>query len=201
MSSDKLIELLKRSQRYAARLQEYFSDVKDSYTGRIVTDHIEEIKSAIRQLEQTQLAVSSECAETNAVSQERHERDNDHLIHAFHGLSNELIRTTGELRSLLLLLSKFDLSNVEKTNMKISELSGAVTEVKTSALKAFSEIRNRIDVADARITTLETQLSDADIPAEAEAALADLRTILKQLDDIVPDAPELPPVVNPPTPV
>lgn len=163
-----------------------------------ITEHIEELKNAINELEECNLATLPEPAHSGNV---REGHDNDHLIHALHDLSKELVRATGEIRSLLLVLSKFDLINLEKTNMKVSELSGSLTEVKNNSLKAFSELRNRIDAADARIVILETQLSDADIPAEAEAALTDLKTIVKQLDDIVPDAPELPPVVNPPTPV
>lgn len=131
------------------------------------------------------------------------DRDNEmcHLHSAIHGLQVELVRTTGDLRSLLLVLSKLDLGIESKINMKISELSGGINEVKASTLKALSEIRNRIDAADARIVILEKQLADADIPAEAETALAELKTISKQLDDIVPDVPDLPPVPTPaPTP-
>lgn len=194
-----LITLLNAAivQSYNYRSTRISDDVKQQ-----ITEHIEELKGAVEYLEQgvnPLLATACQEADTVRVS-ERHERENEHLICALHDMGKELVRTTGEIRSLLLVLSKLDLGNTEKINMKVNELAGGLTEVKASALKGFSEVRNRIDVADARILVLEKGLADADLSPEAQAAFDDLKTVLKQLDDIVPDAPELPPVVNPPTP-
>jgi hypothetical protein len=192
--NEKLIHLLQlaREQTLEARQKTH-----DPNTHRYLTNYIDRVQGTINDLEKCNLATLPEAAHSDNM---KSERENDHLIHALHDVRVELVRTNEGLRSLSIVLSKLDLGNTEKIEMKVSELAGGLAEVKTSALKGFSEVRNRIDAADARIVILEKQLTDADIPAEAEAALADLKTIVKQLDDIVPDAPDLPPVVNPPAP-
>lgn len=192
---DKLIHLLKNAEGWACHHRSYSDANKTA-----ITEHIEELKGAIKMLKESDLASCCEEADTGTVREQV--RENDQLAHAMHGLEKELIRTTGELRSLLLFLSNNDL-RIEKVEMKVSELTGTVNDVKATTLKVLAEVRARIDAADARIVTLETQLADADVPEAATTALAELKTVVGQLDDIVPDAPDLPPVtppvVTPPT--
>ena len=86
-----------------------------------------------------------------------------------------------------------DLDRLEhRITMKVSELTGTLNNVKETSLKAFAEIRAKIDALDAKIV----ELQDADLPAETVQLVTDLQAISKQLDDIVPDAGELPPVSN-----
>lgn len=195
--NEKLICLLKDSLSHAYSLRCLTSNVYDNAR---INNHIEQLKKVINELE-SNLASSSSGGHGGRVSDRDELRETMcHLNQSIQGLQMELVRTTGELRSLLLFLSKLDLGVENRINMKISELAGGLNEVKTASLKAFSEIRNRIDAADARIVILEKQLAEADIPAEAETALNELKAISKQLDDIVPDVSELPPT-TPPTPV
>lgn len=126
--------------------------------------------------------------------------DTEMLACAVRDLTKEIIRATEVLRSTSECINKTDLDNTEKNvTMKLSELQGSLQEVKTASLKAFSEIRSRIDALDAKITELTGELANATVPADAQGTIADLKTISKQLDDIVPDAPELPPPTIPPT--
>lgn len=74
----------------------------------------------------------------------------------------------------------------ERLNVKASELKGQADEIKNLSLKVLSEIRSKID-------QLNDQLNDPELPADAVAALADAKATLSQLDEIVPDAGELPP--------
>lgn len=205
--NENLISLLKASKAHAldwrenlrSRCLRSHESMQAFYA---VCDHVQVLEDTINLMEAANLNLASSPQEAHSPSK-MGDRDNEmcHLHSAIHGLQVELVRTTGDLRSLLLVLSKLDLGIESKINMKISELSGGLNEVKASTLKALSEIRNRIDAADVRIVTLEKQLADSDIPAEAETALAELKTISKQLDDIVPDVPDLPPVPTPaPTP-
>lgn len=122
------------------------------------------------------------------------------LSHDLRDVRVELVRVAERLRSISDAATKGDLDNTEKNiTMKISELQGSLQEVKTGTLKALSEIRSRVDALDAKITELTGELADATVPADAQTTLADIKTICKQLDDIVPDAPELPPPTIPPT--
>lgn len=86
-----------------------------------------------------------------------------------------------------------DLNQFEhRITMKVSELTGTLQTVKETSLKAFSEIRAKIDALDAKIV----ELQDADLPPETAQLVTDLQGISKQLDDIVPDSTELPPPVS-----
>lgn len=158
--------------------------------------HIDEITGSF-----SMLANPPSETQCNNVSDRENEKDSrDDLTSAIHGLTVELVRATERFRSLSEVASKCDLNNTEKNiTMKLSELQGSLQEVKTSALKALSEIRSRVDALDAKITELTSELANATVPADAQATLADIRGIHKQLDDIVPDAPELPPPTIPPT--
>lgn len=122
------------------------------------------------------------------------------LSHDLRDVRVELARVAERLRLISDAATKDDLDkHGEKVTMKLSELQGSLQEVKTASLKAFSEIRSRIDALDAKITELTGELANATVPADAQGTIADLKTISKQLDDIVPDAPELPPPTIPPT--
>lgn len=194
--NEKLISLLKHAKTCAIQCRELSNDRHKL----AITEHVEQLKKAINELESNLASSSSEEHDGRVSDRDELRETLCRLAQSNQDLQMELVRTTGELRSLLLFLSKLDLGVENRINMKISELAGGLNEVKTASLKAFSEIRNRIDAADARIVILEKQLSDADIPAEAETALTELKAISKQLDDIVPDVSELPPT-TPPAPV
>jgi hypothetical protein len=190
---DKLITLLNYSAFWAILLRD--SGAADQLKS-MLTEHIEELKATVKGLKESDMDLA--CPEEQAHSDNmKYERENDHLIHALHDVRVELARTNEGLRSLSIVLSKLDLGNTENIEMKVSELTGTVNEVKTTTLKVLAEIRARIDLADARIVTLEGQLADADVPEAAATALAELKTVVGQLDDIVPDSPDLPPVTPP----
>lgn len=72
---------------------------------------------------------------------------------------------------------------------KLSELKGTVDELKAQALKAFGEIRSKLDEQKAKIDELLAQLGDVEIPADAQASIDELKALTQQLDDVVPDAP------------
>ena len=69
----------------------------------------------------------------------------------------------------------------EDLSMKLSELSGLLNDVLAQLAKAKLEILDKIE-------TLETALSDVDLPEDAVAALAALVEKTQALDDVVPDA-------------
>jgi uncharacterized coiled-coil DUF342 family protein len=102
------------------------------------------------------------------------------------------------LRSHLSPINNADLEAFEnRITMKVSELNGTLAQIKTVSLKAFGEIRAKIDELDAKIVALQ----DADLPAEVVAAIDELKTLSTQLDDIVPDVAEFPAGTVPATPV
>ena len=70
--------------------------------------------------------------------------------------------------------------NSENVDMKLSELSGLLTDVLAQLAKAKAEIIERIE-------TLETALSDVNLPPDAVSSLAALMAKAQALDDIVPD--------------
>lgn len=70
----------------------------------------------------------------------------------------------------------------ERIMMKVSEIQAQLDAVGAQLTKAKDEIL-------AKIAALEAALGDADVPAEAEAALEALKAQAQALDDIVPDAP------------
>ena len=71
---------------------------------------------------------------------------------------------------------------VKNMSTKLSELAAAIVAVNNGLDKAKTEIL-------AKIAELEDSLQDVEIPAEAQAAIDDLRVKAQALDDIVPDAP------------
>jgi hypothetical protein len=71
--------------------------------------------------------------------------------------------------------------NSEDLPMKLSELSGLLTEVLAQLAKAKAEILDKIEA-------LETALGDVELPQDAQDALAALMAKAQALDDIVPDA-------------
>lgn len=190
-----LKKLLSRCHAWAYELR-----TQMHHTGQPL-DHID---GHINDIEKTvSMVLANQTSETqcNKVS-DRNELQEEmcHLTHALHDVRVELVRATERLRSISDAPTKDDLCQTEKNiTMKISELQGSLQEVKNSSLKAFSEIRSRIDALDSKITELTNELADATVPPDAQGTLADLKTISKQLDDIVPDAPELPPPTIPPT--
>lgn len=64
----------------------------------------------------------------------------------------------------------------------LSELTETLQEISSQLEKAKVEIVTRID-------DLQSSLSNIELPAEASAALENLRSAAQGLDDIVPDAP------------
>ena len=70
--------------------------------------------------------------------------------------------------------------NSEIVEMKLSELSGLLTDVLAQLAKAKAEILDKIE-------SLETALSDVELPQDAQDALAALAAKAQALDDIVPD--------------
>lgn len=76
------------------------------------------------------------------------------------------------------------------TNLK--QLAPELQAIKDQFTKASAEIT-------AKISDLETALSNSDIalPAEAEQLLADLKAIAKGMDDMIPDAPVPEPTADP----
>jgi ACT domain-containing protein len=72
--------------------------------------------------------------------------------------------------------------NSEDLSMKLSELSGLLNDVLAQLAKAKLEILDKIE-------SLETALSDVDLPEDAVVALAALVEKTQALDDVVPDAP------------
>jgi len=65
---------------------------------------------------------------------------------------------------------------------KLTELAGQLSAVNSTLDKAAKEIV-------AAVKKLEDALGDGEIPAEAETALAELKTKAQALDDLNPDAP------------
>jgi hypothetical protein len=69
-----------------------------------------------------------------------------------------------------------------ENDMKLSELSGLLNDVLAQLAKAKAEILDKIE-------SLETALSDVELPQDAQDALAALMAKAQALDDVVPDAP------------
>lgn len=65
----------------------------------------------------------------------------------------------------------------ERTNMKLSELKGAVDAVNSQLEKVAAEVQ-----------ALKDSLADAEIPADAQASLDRLAELTKNIDEINPDA-------------
>ena len=71
--------------------------------------------------------------------------------------------------------------------MRLSELGDVLAVLGTTLDKARNEIL-------AKITALENALADVNLPDEAAAALEDVISAARALDDVVPDpVPETPP--------
>ena len=68
--------------------------------------------------------------------------------------------------------------------MKVSEIPAFVSSVKDELLKAKTEILDKI-------AALEAATSDAELSADAVAALTDLKSAAQGLDDVVPDVPPI----------
>jgi hypothetical protein len=73
-------------------------------------------------------------------------------------------------------------SKLEEMSMKISEVSALLVSVDAQLGKAKDEIV-------AKIAELQAALVNVDVPADAQAALDDLKVKAQALDDVVPDAP------------
>lgn len=63
---------------------------------------------------------------------------------------------------------------------KISELTAIVAGLNSQVLKAKQEVVDRI-------AALEAALADVEIPADAQAALDELKSSVQAVDDINPD--------------
>jgi hypothetical protein len=69
---------------------------------------------------------------------------------------------------------------LEKIEMKLSELGAALSAVDTQLEKAKAEILEKIDA-------LTVALTDVEIPSDATVALDQLTASAQALDEIVPD--------------
>lgn len=65
--------------------------------------------------------------------------------------------------------------------MTLEELTQSMNDTKEQLIKAAGEITTKIDALEAQLATVITT-------PEVDAALADLKTVAQQLDDINPDA-------------
>jgi len=71
-------------------------------------------------------------------------------------------------------------SKHEQIMSKLSELAGNLTALTAVVTKIATEVQ-----------ALKDALANAEIPAEAQAALDNLSAALKAVDDINPDAPQV----------
>ncbi len=71
---------------------------------------------------------------------------------------------------------------------QITELAGIINGAVAQLDKAKAEITGKIDSLQARIAELEAALASTQIPADAQAALDNLKADAQALDDVVPDA-------------
>ena len=80
--------------------------------------------------------------------------------------------------------------------MKQAELAAALKDLTAQSGKIAKEQSDRFDALTAKINELTAIIEAGDeVTAEVTAALAEVKTALQSLDDVVPDAP-----VEPPTP-
>jgi len=77
----------------------------------------------------------------------------------------------------------------EQILMKVSELKAIVEKIRLDNLEAFDEITAKLTELNAKITSLEEQLGDADVPDDAAATITQIAAIGKELADIIPGHP------------
>jgi hypothetical protein len=95
----------------------------------------------------------------------------------------ELMFKLGLIVSLLRRLNR-------KQDNFMATVTEAFAEQAAVANKAFGEIASLIEVTNAKVAQLEAALANRELTGEEAAALEELKTATKKLDDIVPD--ELP---------
>lgn len=78
---------------------------------------------------------------------------------------------------------------VTKLMANVNELEGELRTIRQQNEKALGEIRSKLDELLLRITTLEGQLANQELPDGAQAELTALKVAAQALDDVVPDAP------------
>ena len=76
---------------------------------------------------------------------------------------------------------------------KLNDLTGPLKEIQAQEEKARLEIRTKVDSLQADVAKLTEQLSNVEIPAEAQAVIDSLKATTQALDDVVPDAPPVEP--------
>lgn len=92
-------------------------------------------------------------------------------------------------------LIKTALKKLEGIDMKLSEVKAEIAGVRAQATEAFGEVSTRLSDMQKKIDDLIAGSSDPDVTDEAFLAdLNALKTDVKQLADIVPNAPAEPPV-------
>jgi len=69
----------------------------------------------------------------------------------------------------------------------MSKANEALLEFKAQIAKVKEEVLNKL-------TELETQLADQDLPDDAKATLAEAKALVQAVDDRIPDAPPPPTV-------
>lgn len=82
--------------------------------------------------------------------------------------------------------TKQDLNALEERSMaKLSQLAGQLNASADHLKKIETEVRSLLD----KIDQLTKAASDADVPADVQAALDNLNAKAQAVDDLVPDAP------------
>lgn len=102
----------------------------------------------------------------------------DGLNQMIFGLTHAIREMTSEIRNK---------NQQELILMKISELKGDVAAIKTQLTKVFVEQQTRYDTIAAKYAELQTQLEDAELDEQTASNVADIKTLLQQFDDTIPE--------------
>jgi len=88
--------------------------------------------------------------------------------------------------------------NESKIMRTVAELTTALEANTRTVEKIRVEVTGKIGELTASITELRRQLENVQLPPAAEAALVAHEAKLKELDDVIPDPPQVPGGDNPP---
>lgn len=75
----------------------------------------------------------------------------------------------------------------EQIIMRLSELKGDTAAIKTQLTKVFVEQQTRYDAIAAKYAELQTQLEDAELDEQTAANVTDIKNLLQQFDDTIPE--------------
>lgn len=76
---------------------------------------------------------------------------------------------------------------LESQDMKLNELGTDLAKVKEQLNHVFGEQQTAINQAKAKITELEGQLANADVPQEAVDTLGEIKGLIQTTDDLIPE--------------